>query len=142
MSDSRKKRRVAPKGEFDPRKWAHPIFAIGGFLGAWVLSHAIDDIWAIVWGYYPQYVSRPSEMTANLVGIGIALALTVYAWRREDWFKFTTEVVTEVAQVVWPTKAETRGATIVVIVISLLCSLLLFGMDQIWSTLTSLLYGN
>ena len=137
---SRKKRRVAVKREFDPSRWAHLIFVLGGFVGAWVLAHAIEDIWDIIWSYYPQ-IGCPDAMKANIAGIVIALSAAAYCWRRKDYFKFTTEVVVEISQVTWPTRAEIRAATIVVIVITLICSVLLFGMDQLWSNATNMLYG-
>jgi preprotein translocase subunit SecE len=136
----RKKRRGSVKREFDPSRWAHLIFVLGAFGGSWVLAHAIEDIWAIIWSYYPQ-IGRPDSMQSNIAGIVIALGATVYCWRRADYFKFTTEVVVEVSQVTWPTRPEIRAATVVVIVMTLICSVLLFGMDQVWSTATNLLYG-
>jgi preprotein translocase subunit SecE len=137
---SRKKRRATVKREFDPSRWAHLIFVLGGFVGSWVLAHAIEDIWDIIWSYYPQ-IGRPDSMKANIAGIVIALSAAAYCWRRKDYFKFTTEVVVEISQVTWPTRPEIRAATIVVIVITLICSVLLFGMDQLWSNATNMLYG-
>ena len=139
--NSRKKRRKpALKREFDPSRWAHLIFALGAFTGAWVLSHAIEDIWAIIWQYSPS-IGRPDAAWSNVAGIGIAVIAAVIAWRNERYFKFTTEVVVEISQVTWPTRPEIRAATVVVIVITLICSALLFTMDQVWSFLTDKLYG-
>ena len=141
MAETRqKKRKEAIKRELDPSRWAHLIFALGGFIGAWVLSNAIDDIWNIVWSYWPQ-IGRPNPLTSNIIGISVAVAAAIFAWRQERWFKFTTEVVVEISQVTWPTKAETRAATVVVIIMTLICSVILFGMDQMWSNVTDLLYG-
>ena len=67
--------------------------------------------------------------------------LTFWAWRKEDYFKFVSEVATEVSQIVWPTKAETKQAVIVVIVITLICSGLLSVMDLVWSNFTDYLYA-
>ena len=144
MSDSsdsrRKKRRTPIKRDFDPARWAHVIFFVLGAAGAWVLVNATDNIWAILFDYYPQ-VGRPSELGASSIGMGLALAGTIYAWRRKDYFKFCTEVVTEISQVTWPTKAEIRANTGIVIMVTLICSVILFAMDQIWSSATNLLYG-
>lgn len=137
----RTKRKSAIQRELDPRRWAYLIFVLGGFLGAWVLSHFLEDAWAFVWAYWPQYVSRPVPLYANIIGIAIAIAATVWAIRKPHWLKFTTEVVLEISQVTWPTRAETRAATIVVIVITLICSGLLASMDMMWSEFTELLYG-
>lgn len=142
MARSRK-RNAKPglKRDLDPTRWAHLIFVLGGFMGAWVLSWAVEDIWDLTWSIWPQSVPRPDTLTANAVGITIAILGTIYAWRRKDWFKFCTEVVIEISQVTWPTRAETRAATIVVIVMTLISSTILWGMDRIWSTITNWLYG-
>lgn len=136
----RKQQKGTLKKQSDPTRWAHLIFALGGFMGFWVLSHAIEDIWAIIWSYWPQ-IARPDATTADIVAVVIALGGTAYAWRKERWFKFCTEVVIEISQVTWPTKAETRQATVVVIVMTLICSGLLWTMDQAWSRITNWLYG-
>jgi preprotein translocase subunit SecE len=126
--------------EFDPSRWAHLIFVLGGFVAAWVLTNAIEDIWAITWSYWPQ-VGREDAFKANVAGIVIALLGTAWAWRKKHWFQYTTEVVSEVAQVTWPTKAEVRVATMVVIVMTLICSVILAGIDSVWSKVTDMLYG-
>ena len=140
MASSRKKP-SSIKRDLDPSRWAHLIFVLGGFMGAWVLSWAIEDIWDIIWAAWPQSVARPDPLTANIAGITVAVLGTIYAWRRKDWFKFCTEVVIEIAQVTWPTRAETRAATVVVIVMTLISSGLLAAMDQLWRAVTNLLYG-
>lgn len=141
---ARSRKRNAPAGlkrDFDPSRWAHLIFVLGGFMAAWVLSWAIEDIWDLIWSIWPQSVARPDTLVSNGAGITIAVLGTAYAWRRQDWFKFCTEVVIEISQVTWPTRAETRAATIVVIVMTLISSTILWSMDQIWSTITNWLYG-
>ena len=126
--------------ESDPTRWAHLIFVLGGFMGFWVLANAIEDIWAIVWSYWPQ-IERPSTLSSNIAAFVVSASATLYAWRKERWFKFCTEVIVEISQVVWPTRAETRQMTVVVIVMTLICSGLLWGMDQMWSRITNWLYG-
>ena len=124
----------------DPTRWAHAVFVVGAFIAAWVLTNLIDDLWAISWSYWPQ-IGRPERMASNGMGIVIAVAGAAFAWRRREWFKFVTEVVIEVSQVTWPTRAETRAATVVVIVMTFICSGLLAGMDLVWSAVTDWLYG-
>jgi preprotein translocase subunit SecE len=140
MSRARRTKKSGEGGISDPSRWAHLVFVLGAFVGAWVLTHAIEDIWGLVWDYWPR-IGRVDSLTANGLGIGVALAATVYAWRKPHWFQYITEVVTEVAQVAWPTKAEVRVATMVVIVMTLICSAILAGIDTIWSKVTDLLYG-
>jgi preprotein translocase subunit SecE len=140
MSTTRRRKKHDVAREFDPSRWAHLCFALGGFMGAWVFANLVEDTWAIIWSYYPQ-IGRPVPITANSIGIGIGLLGTILAWRRKAWFDFVNEVAIEVSQVTWPTRAETRAATIVVIVITLICSVLLSGMDLFWSGVTDWLYG-
>lgn len=142
MASSRKRQAQAGlKRDFDPRRWAYLIFVLGGFMAAYVLSNALIDIWDLAWAQWPQSVPRASELQASYVGIGVALIATLYAFRRKDWFQFCTEVVTEVSQVIWPTRAETRAATIVVIVMTFISAIILWGMDRLWATITNWLYG-
>ncbi len=140
MSTSTPKKKHVVAGDFDPKRWAHLVFALCGFMTAWVLSNLVEDAWAITWSYWPN-VGRPVPLTANSIGIVLALVGTIIAWRRERWVTFVSEVAVEVSQVTWPTRAETRAATIVVIVITLICSALLSGMDLFWSGVTDWLYG-
>ena len=141
---ARSQKRNAKAGlerDSDPTRWAHLIFVLGGFMGAWVLANAIEDVWDIIWAAWPQTFSRPDALSSNLAGILIGVLGTAYAWRRKDWFKFCTEVVIEISQVIWPTRAETRQMTVVVIVMTLISSGILAVMDQLWQAVTNLLYG-
>lgn len=108
---------------------------------AWVLANAIEDVWDMLWATWPQSIARADTLWSNLAGIALAVLATAYAWRRKDWFRFCTEVVIEISQVVWPTRAETRQMTIVVIIMTLISSGILAVMDQIWQAVTNLLYG-
>jgi preprotein translocase subunit SecE len=142
MSRARRtKRKSSQTREFDPSRWAHLIFVLGAFVGAWVLTNFIESTWHVLFDYWPAAVGRPQELMSNFLGIGIALTATVIVWRNKRYFQYTTEVVTEVSQVTWPTKAEVRVATVVVIVMTLICSVILAGIDTVWSKATDLLYG-
>ena len=139
MASTRRKKGSNTR-EFDPRRWAYLIFVTGAFLGIYVLSNAIEDIWAVIWSWSPT-IQRPNEMVASGVAIVVSVLAALYAARKERWFNFTIEVVEEISQVTWPTRAETRAATIVVIIMTLICSTILWSMDQLWSTVTNWLYG-
>lgn len=108
---------------------------------AFVLTNFIEDAWAILWSYYPRALGRPVPETATTIGIIVSLVSAVLAWRNKRWFKFISEVATEVSQVTWPTRAETRAATIVVIVLTIVCSIILAIMDLFWSNVTDWLYS-
>ncbi len=136
----RRKKLVVTR-DFDASRWAHVAFFLVFLMSAYVLTNFTEDLWAILWAYYPRELGRPVTETATAIGIVIALIVAVWAWRRKAWFDFMCEVAIEVSQVTWPTRAETRAATIVVIVLTLICSILLWMMDIFWSTVTDWLYS-
>lgn len=55
--------------------------------------------------------------------------------------KFFTEVKRETNKVTWPTMAETRGATIMVLIMVAVASLFLFSVDQIINVFIKLILG-
>jgi preprotein translocase subunit SecE len=138
-----RKRKNKSKGsqDFDPTRWAHAVFVLAAFMLMWAFSHLVEDVWAAVWSQWPQAVPRPQTLWANAGGIVIGLAGAIYGWRVDKYFKFICEVSIEVSQVVWPTRAEVRAATIVVITMTLICSGLLSIMDFGWSNATDYLYS-
>jgi preprotein translocase subunit SecE len=135
-----RKRPISNTKAADPTKWANAVFAVFGFLAAWMMVHLIEDVWSIAWSMQPT-LRRPTSVWVNGIGIPLGFLLVVWAWRRPAWFQFIREVVEEVAQVRWPTRAETRSMTIIVVSISLTCACLAWGMDVFWGTVTDWLYG-
>jgi len=141
MSNPPRKRKLVVAREFDPTRWAHAAFFVGFLLLAYVFSNLTEDMWALLWSYWPRELGRPAANTATAIGVGLALVGAVIAWRNQRWFKFISEVAVEVSQVTWPTRAETRVATIVVVVLTIICSVILAMMDLFWSNVTDWLYG-
>lgn len=141
MARTRKRKKQGGPKEFDSSRWAHAVFAVFAGISAWMFSHLVEDLWSWSWAQWPATIPRPNEYWAQGVGILIGLALMVWVWSRERYFKFVSEVVTEVSQIVWPTRQETKAATIVVVVITLICSGILFVMDQFWSASTDWIYN-
>lgn len=136
-----RKRRLVVAREFDPNRWAHVAFFLGFLLLAYVFTNLTEDMWALLWSYFPRELGRPQPNTASTIGVVIALIGALLAWRNKRWFNFVREVAIEVSQVTWPTKAETRVATIVVIVLTVICSVILAMMDLFWSNVTDWLYA-
>lgn len=139
---ARTKRRQAGKKkakDLDPSRWAHACFAVGGLLAIWIMTHFVEDVWAFAQSVWTQ-LPRVDTVMAKGIGIVVGLIITIWAWRKERYFKFITEVVVEVSQITWPTRAETRAATVVVVTITAICACLLWGMDVFWAFATDWLY--
>lgn len=141
MARSRRGKGATGAKEFDPSRWAHASFVLGGVMAGWVFANLVETVWSVSWSQWPQAFGRPSPNLSKVIGVVMAAVLTLWAWRKEEYFRFISEVATEVSQIVWPTKAETRAATVVVCVITLICAFLLFGMDQMWRAFTNFLYA-
>lgn len=76
---------------------------------------------------------------ADLVGLLAAGLLALYLKKR--YGSWAMEVGNELSRVTWPTWSETRLATIVVIITTIVISLILGLFDYIWAQLSSLIYG-
>ena len=77
-----------------------------------------------------------SDLLGLLSGIGTGIAL----WRHEQINTLSHEIANELKKVVWPSWEETRGATVVVIIVTIICALILGGYDAVWSVLTGWIY--
>ena len=141
MARARKRKKQGGSNEFDPSRWTHAVFALFAFMMAWACSHLVEDVWGQLWAIWPQHIGRPNEYWAQAVGAIIGIASMIWVWSREEYFKFVSEVTTEVSQIIWPTRDETRAATVVVVVITLICSAILWMMDLFWSNVTDWLYA-
>ena len=73
---------------------------------------------------------------SSVIGLGIAAAAALYLWKRADTHEVSLEVAAELRKVTWPSWAETRAATIAVIVASIIAALLLGMFDVFWQFLT------
>ena len=76
-----------------------------------------------------------SSIYAAAIAAGTALVL----WRHPASFGFSIETVQETRKVVWPDKQETQDHTMVVIVTSVIIALMLWGFDQVFKRLFSII---
>ena len=73
---------------------------------------------------------------ASVIGLGIAAAAALYCWVNPRMHEISQEIVAELRKVTWPSLAETRAATVAVIVASLIAAVLLGLFDVAWQFLT------
>jgi preprotein translocase SecE subunit len=78
---------------------------------------------------------------ADLAGLLGAAVLTIYLRRHEKLSTFAMEVGNELARVTWPSWAETRLGTLVVVATTIIISLILALFDTVWGKLSDLVYG-
>lgn len=78
---------------------------------------------------------------STLLGFGIALGLALFCWKDSRVRKPATQVVEELQRVTWPTAAETRAATIAVLVATAIISVILGAFDYVWAFVTQRIYN-
>lgn len=78
---------------------------------------------------------------AHLLAMVVSIGFAIYLRRNPRVYDYAMEVGSELSKVTWPTWKETKLATIVVIVTTLIISLILGLMDLIWGALSRLLYS-
>jgi preprotein translocase subunit SecE len=73
---------------------------------------------------------------ARFIAFAIIAAAAVVMWRMPKTHDTSIEIAAELRKVSWPTFAETRAATVAVIVASLISAALLGFFDLAWQFLT------
>jgi preprotein translocase subunit SecE len=74
---------------------------------------------------------------AAVLACGVAFAL----YRNDRIYELASEVTNELRKVSWPSRAETRSATVVVIITVLIFAVILGVYDAFWQWLTTRIYS-
>ncbi len=98
-----------------------------------VLKQMLEQVWEIF--RLPLLEGAPVQLPALAAGVLSLLAFLIARINRKV-FNFLDEVANELAKVSWPTMQETVASTGVIIVMVGIASLILFGFDGLWGTLT------
>jgi preprotein translocase subunit SecE len=117
------------------RRYVHIAFAVAGLLAAYVLSNFFELLGGALGFSYPILGVSLWSVLAFLVAGVVAFSF----WRNERSFAFIEECAQELKKVHWPTYEEVRSATLVVIGMVTLFSLILGLFDFFWSGLTNYL---
>lgn len=117
-----------------PNKPVHLMYLCGGIVLFYLCKWTID--W--LWGYF---ATPPSEFVMTVASMAVTLVAGVILYRHDRVYTLANEVASELGKVSWPTAKETRAATIVVIVMTIISAIVLFAFDATWSQLTELVYG-
>jgi preprotein translocase subunit SecE len=122
----------AGKRTLGVERWVQMGFIAVALLMVWLFDNLISTIWYI-W-------ADPNEslVTAGSVLLGVVTAMLMY--RNPASHGFAHEIAEELAKVAWPSRKETSNSTVVVVVTSIICAIMLFLFDTIWSSVTDLVY--
>jgi preprotein translocase subunit SecE len=117
------------------------LVAIGYVVLALLAGLFLEHVLLVVFGAFAptQPLTRPlwGDWTwSSVIGLGIAAGAGIYLWRTLKTHDASLEIAAELRKVTWPSLAETRAATIAVIVASLIAAVLLGLFDVFWQFLT------
>ena len=108
----------------------------GWAAAALVVGVTFNQIAEFVWGLF----GRVNDWMLLGASAGVGVATVLYAYRHPVVSPLSKEIVSELGKVTWPTRKETYYATLVVIVTSIVCAIILGIFDAAWSYLTDLIY--
>ena len=117
-----------------PNRFIHLMFIAGAIVMAYLFAKSGE--WAL--GYL---VAKPPE---TLIAVGAVVVGSVGAfilYRNDRVFELAAEVTNELRKVSWPSRKETRTATVVVIIVTLIFAVVLGLYDAFWSWLTGRIYS-
>lgn len=92
--------------------------------------------------YFLPSLPAPVRVLIVLAGFAGALAVASFTAQGHRGRDFVSESMFELRKVVWPTGAEARRITLVVLAVVLIISLILAGFDFVISQLVKLLLSN
>ena len=104
-----------------------------------ILNKFVRQIWEAVEQLQDVSIVGNTITLTSVLAVAMAAGLTIYAFKREDYRSYVSEVVIELKKVTWPTFEQTKRSTLIVGGFTVVVSLYLFGMDTIWRYLTDLL---
>lgn len=123
------------------QKYLYTGYFVAGCIIAWLVNNIIEKIWGESRTRVNlRFTTVDLGTIAIVVGVLAGLAAVVFAWKNERIRTLAQETVDELARVTWPSRQETYGATVVVIVTSMISAAVIFVLDRFWSWLTDLIY--
>lgn len=122
-------------------KYVRVTFVIVGLL-VWI---SLAGLFATVLGWISPNLDRPligaQFSVSDLLGLASGVGVAAFLWFNEKVNHLGIEVANELSNVTWPSWAETRMSTIVVVITTVVISLLLGLFDAVWGAVTKALYG-
>ena len=117
------------------------LAAVGYVVLALAAGLWLEHVLLAVFGNFgpTQPLTRPlaGEWTwCTIIGLGLTGATALYLWTNPRTHQVSMEIVAELRKVSWPSFAETRAATVAVVVFSLIAAIVLGFFDVAWQWIT------
>lgn len=107
-----------------------------------LLTASVLPIAAAIGGFYyfddqPQWI----RVIALLAAFGLSVLIALQTAVGQAAWAFRRDAIIEVRKVVWPTRKETVQTTMIVLVVVIIMSLLLWGLDSLLAWAVRVLTG-
>jgi preprotein translocase subunit SecE len=113
-------------------RWVQFAFIGAALFTFWFLDHFIDAVWNVFAEPDPTIVTAASAVVAVVGAFVLYRSPNINVWAHE--------VAAELSKATWPTRKETRSATVVVLIVSLIAAVILGVFDAGWAAVTDLIY--
>jgi len=122
------------------RRYVNMGFVVTGILAWLVLAPFFR--WLMEWliPSWDMNVLGGEFRVSDLLGLVAAILGTIYIWMREDIYTSALEIGNELSKVTWPKWSETRVATVVVIITTIIVAAILGVLDLVWAKITTFIY--
>ena len=78
---------------------------------------------------------------SDVLGLVSAIAATAWLFAKDDIYSEALAIGNELSKVTWPNWDDTRKATIVVVITTLIIAAILGSFDFVWAQVTATIYG-
>jgi len=116
------------------KKYIDVALALAAVAAWFLLRQFLLQIWDLF--HLPMMDNLPLELP-GIIALVVAGGLFIFFRTNPKSYTFLGEVATELSKVSWPTTQETIASTGVIIVMVGIASLIMFGFDALWGTLTA-----
>ncbi len=106
----------------------------------WFIVFAIIAA-TVVGNHMYAHVSFTIRLALMIVAIVAGLGVAAFTIKGKQIVQFAKESRTEIRKVVWPTRQETMQTTLIVLAVSVVTALVLWGMDGIMVRLVAFAMG-
>lgn len=120
---------VVDKKKNEIEQAAQKSKGLNGFL--WLLVVTLILVASIGNIYFAEQYSTPIRVVAMFVLIVIALILAAMTNQGKKALSFFGEARTELRRVTWPTRPEATQTTFIVVAVTVVTSLILWGFDSV-----------
>ena len=122
-------------------KYVRISFVVAGLLVWVVLAGAFSTVLQAINPDWDRAIIGAQFRLSTMLALACGVACALVLWTNRTVNRLGMEIATELRNVTWPSWPETRVATVVVLVTTIVVSVILAVFDAILGGLSSYIYG-